>query len=186
MKARIALPIALLACLSSAACARGAGDGPRGTDIPPLTAEQHARFMEVLDHVRAVENGIAACAAAAYNERVRPRFLTSEDVEALLTHGVQRRLFEAIGDDVDFPPVVKLVGAQGRHVWLLSELNPERPWIAYGLADLGFGHVEYGYVDLEELANVEAANVQRDPDFSGTEPLSAYAARAREFKRIAD
>ena len=141
------------------------------------------------DPVRVVENGIAASAAAvaaAYNGRVPPHFLTSEHVGALLTQGVQRRLFEAIGDGVDFPPVVKLVGAQGRHAWLLSELDPERPWIAYGLADLGFDCVEYGQVDLEELAAVEEADVQRDDDFAAGEPLSAYAARARKFRRIVD
>ena len=123
---------------------------------------------------------------AAYAEARRPRFLTAGDVELLLQGGRAAALMQEMGeDDIDLPAVVKLVGAHGLHVWLLSELDTKRPWIAYGLADLGFDCVEYGSVDLEELAAFEEANVRRDDEFAAGEPLSAYAERARLLPRAA-
>jgi hypothetical protein len=52
--------------------------------------------------------------------------------------------------------------------WYIAELDPET-YLAFGWADLGFGMGEWGYIDLVELAVVEAGlirAVERDCYFT--------------------
>jgi len=51
-------------------------------------------------------------------------------------------------------PVVKLFTPDGGCTWLLTEIDPEDPDIAFGLCDLGFGCPELGSVSLSELESV--------------------------------
>ncbi len=51
----------------------------------------------------------------------------------------------------DFRPVVKLFTPWANGTWLLSELSPSDPDIAFGLCDLGQGTPDLGYVSLSEL-----------------------------------
>ena len=51
----------------------------------------------------------------------------------------------------DFRPVVKLFTPWGGCTWLLRELDPENPDIAFGLCDLGMGCPELGSVSLAEI-----------------------------------
>ena len=44
----------------------------------------------------------------------------------------------------DFHPVVKLFCPWNGATWLLTELDPDNPGIAFGLCDLGLGHSELG------------------------------------------
>lgn len=90
-------------------------------------------------------------------------------------------------EQVDFVPVVKLFVPWGAGTWLLTELNPQDPDIAFGLCDLGMGSPELGYVSLSELASVcgpGGLKVERDWTFKPTMTLAEYADSARVMGRI--
>lgn len=72
------------------------------------------------------------------------------------------------GDTHDFFPVVKLFMPDGAATWLLSEIDPDEPDIAFGLCDLGFGCPELGSVRLSELESLRGRlgmPVERDMHF---------------------
>lgn len=84
--------------------------------------------------------------------------------------------------DCDFRPVVKLFTPDGQCTWLLTELDPEHPDIAYGLCDLGLGEPEIGWVSLSELESLRGRlglAVERDQYFAARHRLSVYARAAR-------
>jgi len=71
--------------------------------------------------------------------------------------------------------------------WLLTELDPNDPDLAFGLCDLGLGEPELGYVCLTELETLRGPMglpVERDLHFEADKPISAYAAEAHEHRRI--
>jgi len=84
-------------------------------------------------------------------------------------------------------PVVKLFGG-GSFTWLLSEIDPQCPDLAFGLCDLGMGSPELGSVSLSELASLKfppfGFPVELDENFKGEKPLSEYAEEARAAGRI--
>jgi len=83
----------------------------------------------------------------------------------------------------DFWPVVKLFNPCGAGTWLLTELDPEDPDIAFGLCDLGMQCPELGSVRISELESIRlmggALGIERDIHWTATKPLSAYADEAR-------
>lgn len=84
-------------------------------------------------------------------------------------------------------PVVKLFTPDAGATWLLSELDPGEPDIAFGLCDLGLGFPELGRVRLSEIASVRGQlglPVERDLYFSPTQSLSRYADQARREQCI--
>jgi Protein of unknown function (DUF2958) len=71
--------------------------------------------------------------------------------------------------------------------WLLTEIDPDDPDIAFGLCDLGMGTPEIGSVSLSELASIRGRlnlPVERDLYFTATKTLSAYADEARAHGAI--
>jgi hypothetical protein len=69
-------------------------------------------------------------------------------------------------NESDFLPMVKLFMPECGFVWLLTEVDPEQPDIAFGLRDLGMGCPEIDSVSLSEIesaAEVSGLAVQRDP-----------------------
>lgn len=114
--------------------------------------------------------------------------LTAEQRARLLKNG--RDNAERIDDDGDthaFWPVVKLFCPWGAATWLLSELDPAAPDIAFGLCDLGMGSPELGSVRLSEIAAIRGPGgltIERDQHFKPTKSLTAYAAEARLAGRI--
>ncbi len=108
----------------------------------------------------------------------------------LLTKAQRRKLLQNGRDHVDAdktPPVVKLFTPDGQATWLLLELVPEEPEMAFGLCDLGQGFPELGYVDLRELQNLKGPcglPVERDRAFVPDKPLSEYADVANANQRI--
>ncbi len=124
------------------------------------------------------------------------------DIMKLLTDDIRTRLIangrknaERLADPAnedgethDFWPVVKLFNPCGAGTWLLTELDPEEPDIAYGLCDLGMGCPELGSVRISELESVRlmggALGIERDIHWQATKPLSAYADEARELGRL--
>lgn len=78
---------------------------------------------------------------------------------------------------------MKLFTPDAAATWLLTELDPRDPDIAFGLCDLGLGCPELGYVSLQEIHSIRGRlglPVERDLDFEADKPLSAYAEKARE------
>ncbi|MDH5835333.1 DUF2958 domain-containing protein [Luteimonas sp. M1R5S59] len=90
----------------------------------------------------------------------------------------------ANGEDHDPYPVVRLFVADGPASWLLTELDPDDPDLAYGLCDLGLGAPALDYVRLSDLATVAGDQIRCDIDFAAHQPLSAYLSEAREAGAI--
>ncbi|PZO50470.1 MAG: transposase [Alphaproteobacteria bacterium] len=111
------------------------------------------------------------------------KLISEPEREIMLDYG--RR--SARGEEIDPHPVVKLFTPDAGATWLLTELDPDDPDIAFGLCDLGLGFPELGSAHLSEIASVRgklSLSVERDLYFQADRPLSAYAEEAREFGRI--
>jgi len=108
--------------------------------------------------------------------------------EQLLDNGRQQRdTIDSGSEPLDFTPVVKLFTPDGNATWLLTELEPGDPGIAFGLCDLGLGCPELGYVSLTELATIRGPlglPIERDLGFNADKTLSAYAEAARTAGRV--
>ena len=71
--------------------------------------------------------------------------------------------------------------------WLLSEVYPADPDVAFGLRELGLGFPEIGGVRLSEIEALRGPMglpVERDRHFEAKKPLSAYARDAYRAGRI--
>lgn len=116
------------------------------------------------------------------------KLILDEQRERLLANG--RTSAEAIGKDGSTPdhkPVVKLFTPWTGCTWLISELDPETPDIAFGLCDLGMGFPELGNVSLAEIISVRGPGglaIERDESFRATHTLNEYAEEARRHGRI--
>ena len=107
--------------------------------------------------------------------------LTKAQFEQLLANGRNR--------DQDHPPVVKLLTPDANCTWLLSEIDPEEPDIAFGLCDLGLGCPELGTVSLTELRSLRGKlglPVERDLSFTAEHPMSVYAEAALRTECITE
>jgi len=103
-------------------------------------------------------------------------FLTEAQKEQLLKNGSEENR------DQDHAPIVKLFIPNTNAIWLLSEIEPANPTIAFGLCDLGLGFPELGYVDLDELKEIRVAEtfqIEQDYSFKSQYPMSVYAQAAR-------
>ena len=109
--------------------------------------------------------------------------LITKDIEAtLLRNGrIQQTLAVEEKADADFMPVVKLFTPDAGCTWLLTELDPDDPDIAFGLCDLGLGCAELGSVRISEIELVRGRlglPVERDLHFVPRHTLSGYARAA--------
>jgi hypothetical protein len=114
------------------------------------------------------------------------KLLTKEQKEKLLANG---RTNAGRENTEDFKPVVKLYCPWNLAIWLLTELDPEDPDIAFGLCDLGMGFPELGSVSLAEMAAVVGPGglrIERDDSFTPTRKLSTYARLAHVASRIVE
>jgi hypothetical protein len=116
------------------------------------------------------------------------KLLTADIRKRLLSNGrLHRQCDEAGEPEPDLVPVVKLFTPDAGCTWLLTEIDPDDPDIAFGLCDLGLGHPELGSVGLSELEAVRGQlnlPVERDLYFTATKTLSAYADEARAHGAI--
>ena len=90
-------------------------------------------------------------------------------------------------DSTDFRPVVKLFCPWGAATWLLTELDPTDPDIAFGLCDLGLGFPEIGSVRLSEIEALRGPcglRIERDRHFRPVKTLKNYAEEADRHQRI--
>jgi hypothetical protein len=117
------------------------------------------------------------------------KLLTAEQIRRLLANGTRNAMAREQGqDDHDCRPVVKLFTPWSSSTWLLTEIDPDDPDIAFGLCDAGFGSPELGTVSLAELAGLTGPGglkVERDKAFRASHGLAAYAAEASRLRRIA-
>ena len=106
------------------------------------------------------------------------KLFTKQQYERLKQNGQNR--------DKDHAPVVKLFMTGTGCTWLISELDPENPDIAFGLCDLGVGFPEMGYVSLTEIKEAQGflRFLERDLSFVGEYPLSVYARAASSLEYI--
>ena len=111
------------------------------------------------------------------------KLLTQQQFEQLKTNGSDQNR------EKDHFPVVKIFLPGTNCTWLLTEIDPEEPTIAFGLCDLGMGFPELGNVSLEELENTVVRGiyrVERDHTFAAKYPLSVYAEAARMVEAITE
>ncbi len=107
------------------------------------------------------------------------RHITLEEREQMLANGTRSRA----GEDIDPYPIVKFFTPDASATWLLTELDPEDPDIAFGLCDLGQGFPELGSVRLSEIDSVRGRMnlpVERDRYFKADKPISKYAEEAHK------
>jgi hypothetical protein len=107
--------------------------------------------------------------------------------KTLIENGKRQDLARETDNEIDFFPSVKLFTPDAGCTWLLTELLPEEPDIAFGLCDLGMGYPELGTVRLSELSALcgpLGLPVERDLYFKAEKPLSVYAEEARELGHI--
>ena len=116
------------------------------------------------------------------------KLLTKELEQKLLANGrVNANLSNQGKETKDFRPVVKLFCPWGDATWLLTELDPEDPDLAFGLCDLGQGFPELGSVSLSEIAELRGPGgltIERDIHFQAHKNIQAYADDARRSRRI--
>lgn len=113
--------------------------------------------------------------------------LTKSQREKLLDNGRRQAAVKGTSRELDLFPVVKLFDPCGAATWLLTEIEPDDPDIAWGLCDLGMGCAEFGTVSLSELASVRGRlgrGIERDLHFTADKPISAYSAEASQLGRI--
>lgn len=92
-------------------------------------------------------------------------------------------------EGVDHIPVVKIFAPWNAATWLLSEVMPHEPDLAFGLYDFGFGSPELGYVNLSDLVECTGGGLlrlklERDLHWTGKHPVSVYATAARQAGRV--
>lgn len=115
------------------------------------------------------------------------KLLTQPQYAKLLRNGERQDPVRGTPDEIDFKPVVKLFTPDAGCTWLLTELDPGEPDIAFGLCDLGLGTPEIGSVRLSELAAIRGRiglPVERDLYFEADKTLMAYARAAWKAGRI--
>jgi hypothetical protein len=115
------------------------------------------------------------------------KLLTQDIRERLLKNGIIRRDWSLDQPEPDFYPVVKLFTPDAGCTWLLTEIDPDDPDIAFGICDLGLGYPELGTVSLTELAALRGKlglPVERDRHFCARKTLAEYAAEATRTRCI--
>jgi hypothetical protein len=121
-----------------------------------------------------------ACCAFRPRRTLVPMMADIRD--KLLRNGrITAALAEEGKASADFVPIVKLFTPDANCTWLLTELDPEEPDIAYGLCDLGMGFPDLGTVRISELEAVRGPfglAVERDRCFAPVRLLSVYARAA--------
>ncbi len=113
-------------------------------------------------------------------------------LQSLFTQTIRQKLLandahSAAGEDIDPVPVLKLFTPDANATWLLTEIDPDNPDIAFGLCDLGLGCPELGSVSLTEIEHLRGPlglPVERDAYYSEKRPLSEIAKLARRSGRI--
>ena len=108
----------------------------------------------------------------------------------LMTKAIENKLkknFEANMElgELDFKPELKLFGGSDC-TWLISEYDEENQ-LFFGLADLGMGFPEMGWISKTELESARfqfGLGIERDMYFKADKKLAEYAKEAKQAQRI--
>jgi hypothetical protein len=117
------------------------------------------------------------------------KLLTQSQRAQLIENGRRQAAVKGTSAEFDFWPVVKLFTPDAGCTWLLTEIDPEEPDIAWGLCDLGMGYPEFGTVSLSEIEALRGRlglPVERDRHFTAKGPVSAYIDAAMKAETIVD
>jgi len=117
------------------------------------------------------------------------KLFTKDIQEKLLANGRKQEAVRGTNDEIDFFPVVKLFTPDAACTWLLTEIEPDYPEIAFGLCDLGMQCPELGSVSIPELESLRGKlglPIERDLYFKATHPLTVYADTARRTGGITE
>ena len=109
------------------------------------------------------------------------QLVTPEIRERLIANGNSR--------DSDHVPVVKFFNPIGAATWLVTDMDPDEHDHIFGLADLGMGFPELGWISLSELQDYKGPlgiGIERDLYFKPRYPISVYAEAARAARRIVE
>lgn len=112
-------------------------------------------------------------------------FLGTEAAQQLIANHNKQLPVKGTNSERDFHPVCKLFLPWTSGTWLLTEMDDDG--LAFGLADLGFGTPEMGYISLDEIWEVKGPGglrVERDIHWKATKPLSEYATESRKLGYI--
>ncbi len=115
--------------------------------------------------------------------------ITQAEWEQLYKNGLIQAKVKGTAKELDPFPVVKLFYPAGSGTWLLSEIEPDEPEIAWAVADLGMGTPEFGTVCLQELAEFKGfagLRIERDRFFKAKAPISRYVEAARSAGQIVE
>lgn len=115
------------------------------------------------------------------------KLLTQEIQTKLIENGKKQEAVRGTEDEIDFKPVVKLFTPDANCTWLLTEIDPDEPDIAFGLCNLGMGFPELGNVSISELLQLRGQlglPVERDLGFKADKTLNQYASEARQLEHI--
>jgi len=115
------------------------------------------------------------------------KLFTKDIRNKLAANGQKQAQAQEHNEEINFKPVVKLFTPDSNATWLLTEVDPYDPDIAFGLCDLGMGFPELGSVrlsELESLLGVLGLPIERDLHFSPAKTLSQYAEEASQAGRI--
>jgi len=116
------------------------------------------------------------------------KLFTANQTRRLLANGQKTATALAeMREPPDHRPVVKLFTPDAACTWLLTEIDPDEPDIAFGLCDLGMGFPELGSVSLSEIGQLRGRlglPVERDEWFEADYPVSVYARAAHEAQGI--
>lgn len=110
------------------------------------------------------------------------RILKPEDAQQLVANHREQQPLKGTRSERDFEPVVKLFLPWTSGTWLITEMDPD-DGLCFGLADLGFGTPELGFISLDEIYEIQGPGglrVEQDMHWKATKPLSAYATESRE------
>lgn len=105
------------------------------------------------------------------------KLLTDAQRDRLIKNGREQADVKGTSAERDFQPVVKLFYPAGAATWLLTEIDPDEPDVAWGLCDLGMGFPEFGTVSLGELESFRGKaglRIERDLYFTAKAPISRY------------
>lgn len=105
--------------------------------------------------------------------------ITKNQYGQMIANALENKSLAKQDKFADHMPVVKLFTPDANCTWLLTELDPEEPDIAFGLCDLGMGKscTELGYVRISELKEIRGRfglPVERDRHWQATKTLSQY------------
>jgi len=134
---------------------------PRKNGAPRADPRRAASGASCVLAIPVSPTGRGAAAAAPCTE-ANMELLTQDQRERMRANGVANAHHIARdGNTEDFLPVVKLFCPWGEPIWLLTELDPEDPDMAFGLCDLGMGFPELGTVRVSENAAVRVPGPAR-------------------------